>query len=1047
MMQLIRRWTSVSGPRLIWVIAVGLGIALATGDVRAQDASAEPPASTAPNAQGGEAEADLRKNFRGAGVQTLDDLRSLVIEGPPESVEALSKLIAELDRLSSGAEAAIEVVRLQNADSQSLAEALRNVYESRETARAQQRRNRGQAAFVPIAQPNAVVIVAPRAEIDEIVAFARKLDQNTTLADRQFRVFRLQRASASIVRDKLLEFFANREEDASLRVRVEVVSDDRTNAVIVYAGPADLDQTARLIEQLDGNQTEVVKELRIFPLKFASAQTVADLINQAIAQQAQVVAPQAATPRPAGNQQRSPAAPGSAAATAKSARLRFADGDAIGQAIESGILEDINVNADTRTNAVVVTAPASSMNLIQALVNQLDREPGAAQTVRVFTLRNSNAEELFQTLQRIFLGTTTGQTGARPATGTGAVQPAPVGGVAATQTAGGTTTPGSSAAGISSLSGLPIRITPDYRTNSIVATGSEADLVRAEEIVLQLDSPESKKRETVVYRLNNLTAVEAVQSLTQYLSRERLQDQITVISVQQDRAQQDQSQDVVSANSSQQSDNRTPLEPQTNSIIITATPGLLERFLQVVEEIDARPPQVIIQVLIAQIELNNNDEFGLEVGFQNDVLFDRSLIVGNQGAGRDTLNPGFNFNTTAPLQSPFGANADSGGIQGLSNFALGRASQLGYGGLIFAASSDNISVLLRALKRQRRLDVLSRPQVMTLDNQQASIQIGQRIRVPTGAVTAAQGGTTSTFQPENIGIILAVTPRISPEGRILMRVAPQISSLQRNSAGAIEGLPVGINQDQTVAQTPIINITEAVTTVSAMDGETVVIGGLITKETSIEERELPWLGDIPYLEWLFKTRFRGVTKRELLIILTPHVVAADSDADRIKQIESCRIDWIMSDVEEVHGDIGVYCPKPNCDKDGKKCHDPKTGPVLNLPLSTTLPRSVPKHKRPDPNCPPNATETFGGFEDVECIEPTLSNPSTPPTEGSPGPSNIDPPAEQMELVPQDAGASVPVPRAAIQSVAGSKVAPSTSSPPLQPRRWIGSVPRVRNQVR
>jgi type II secretion system protein D len=590
------------------------------------------------------------------------------------------------------------------------------------------------------------------------------------------------------------------------------------------------------------------------------------------------------------------------------------------------------------------------MELVEAIINQLDRGPGPGQTVKVFTLQNSNAEELINTVQRIFSTTSTGTTtgvggtgGQRPIGQTPTTTPTTTGlGTSATSTLGSTTS-------------LPVRFTPDYRTNSIIASGSKEDLDQIERIVLELDQPESKKRETIVYKLQNLTSVEAVTSLNDYLTRERLQDQITVISVTQDRAAQDQSQGVVANTTAtaggQTTADRTPLEPQTNSIIVTANPGLLQQFMRVIEEIDQRPSQVVIQVLIAQIELNNNDELGLEVGFQNDTLFDRSLVVNNQGQA-NSLNPGVNFNN-APFQSPAGANFAGTGLQGLSNFALGRTSPLGYGGLIFAASSENISVLLRALKRQRRLDVLSRPQVMTLDNQQASIQIGQRIRVPTGAVTAAVGGTTSTFNPENIGIILAVTPRIGPDGQILMRVAPQISSLQRDSSGAIEGLPVGTNADGTVVETPIINITQAVTTVGANDGETVVIGGLITKETSIEERSVPGLGDIPVAEWLFKTRFRGVVKRELLIVLTPHIVASEEDADRIRNEESCRIDWIMSDVEEVHGDIGVSCP-PKDDPD--KCHPhKKKGPILNLPLSTSLPRSIHPHKRKkideDESCP------------------------------------------------------------------------------------------------
>lgn len=977
---------------------------------------------------------DTTRGFRGAGVQTLDDLRSMVIEGPKESVDALSRVIEELDRLSIGSEAAIEVVRLIHADSEGLADALRQVYDSRETARPQQRARGGKVAFVPIAQPNAVIVIAPAAEIAEVVAFVSEIDKNAQVGDRQYRIFSLQQATASIVRQKLLEFFSVREDAAGLRVRVEVVADDRTNSLIVYAGPADLEQAATLIDQLDRADSDAVTELRVFPLRYAQASVLADLINQSIGQRSQSAGTgqlggrtptgggQGGGGRGAQNQLGS-----SAVANAlKSTRLRLTSIDADGKAIESGILEDIIVTADTRTNSLVVTAPPTTMNLLQSLIEQLDRGPGPGQTVRVFTLLNSSAEELLNTLQRIF-GTTTGGTTGTTTTGarTGGAQ-----GAIAPQTSTGTTTGAFGTTGSSSALGapasLPVRFTPDYRTNSIIASGSEEDLRRIEEIVMRLDARESKQRETIVYHLKNLTALEAVQSLNEYLQRERLQDQITVISVQQDeRTAQDQSQGVVTASDAQAVADRTPLDPQTNSIIVTANPGLLATFLQVVQQIDERPAQVVIQVLIAQIELDNADEFGLEVGFQNDVLFNRSLIVGNQGIGRDSLNPGFGFNSTGPLQSPYGSNSDSTGLQSLTNFGLGRASPLGYGGLIFAASSDNISILLRALKRQRRLDVLSRPQVMTLDNQQASIQIGQRIRVPTGSVTAPQGGTTSSFQREDIGIILAVTPRLSPEGKILMRVAPQISSLQRDSSGAIEGLPVGTNEDNTVIETPIINITQAVTTIAAGNGETVVIGGLITKETVIEERKLPVLGDIPYAEWLFKTRARGVMKRELLIILTPHVVANELDAERIKQEESCRIDWIMSDVEEVHGNIGVVCP-PKDEKD-KCCDKHKNGgPIMNLPNRAVLPRSLHPHARKHQNgTGANASCPAEGVE-------TLNDPLAPATESMP----IEEIPSEIIVPSESSGKAAPPPKI-----------PQAPAPPETKSRIVGIEPVAEKGVK
>lgn len=987
-----------------------------------------PPADRPGAAPSSPDELDTTQGFRGTGVQTLDDLRSMVIEGPAGAVDALAQIIQELDRLNIGSEAGIEVVRLLHTDAESLAVALRQVYESRDAARPPQLQSRGRVGFVPIAQPNAMIVVAPAPEVADVVRFVELLDRNSTAAGSQFRVFRLAKASAAAVRTRLLEFFAVRQDDANLRVRVEVVADDRTNSLIVYAGPNDLDQAARLIEQLDNDRNDAVNDLRVFPLKFAQAQSLADLLNQAITARGQAVG---AVPGAPGASPAAPLQPG-AAGPQKTTKLRLVVADAARRAVESGILEDVTVTADQRTNALVVTAPANTMDLLAALIEQLDQGPGVSQVVRVFTLQNSNAEELLQTLQQIFLGTAaqTGAPGAAP------VQPAvqPAAGVGANQAT-------------LAIGALPIRFTPNYRTNSVIVTGSEEDIRRVEEIVAQIDSPETRQRETIVYRLNNLSAPAAVVALNDYLRRERLDTQITVVSIQSQSTGQEQAQEVVATGTgADQSAERTPLEPATNAIVITANAGFLGPFLRVVEEIDRRPPQVLIQVLIAQVVLDNNDEFGIEVGLQNDILFDRSLVVGpQQGGGGTSLNPGFNFNTVNPLQSPTGVNSSQVGLQNLTNFALGRASPLGYGGLIFAVSNENISVLLRALKRQRRLDVLSRPQVMALDNQQASIQVGQQIRVPTGSVTAPQGGTTSSFQAQNIGIILAVTPRIAPDGTILMRVAPQISSLERDSSGAIEGLPVGTNSDGTVVETPIINITQAVTTVASADGETVVLGGLITKDTAIEERKVPVLGDAPYINWLFKTRFRGVSKRELLIILTPHIVYNQIDADRIKQTETCRIDWILGNREELHGDIGVDCPpkdpRSNCIHD---CYHPHgDGPLLNMPTSDVLPRSIPPHTRDKyppagqyQSLPSNGGQLDGWEGPIELVDPETLHPPeeivvpVDPGSGSSARPAAPPPGAKVAAAPTEAGPVAPRPRplaGSIQAVFGRTAAKNTDA--------------------
>ena len=330
----------------------------------------------------------------------------------------------------------------------------------------------------------------------------------------------------------------------------------------------------------------------------------------------------------------------------------------------------------------------------------------------------------------------------------------------------------------------------------------------------------------------------------------------------------------------------------------------------------------MIQVMIAEILLGNTDEFGVEWGIQDSVLFDRSLLgnlvtttattttstpagvvtATSQDIVAATNEPGFNFNNQ-PLGNSGSSkalqNAGTVGGQGLSNFAVGRTNdELGFGGLVLSASSQNVSFLLRALQETRRLEILSRPQVLTLDNQQAFIQVGQRVpRIASTSVN--QFGVQNQLTLENVGLIIGVTPRISPEGNVVMEIDAEKSKLGPEA----EGIPIFIAQDGSVVRSPRIDTITAQATVSAADGETIILGGLIARSTRTRHRQVPWLGDIPILKYLFSYDYFDENRTELLIIMTPHIVRNPGDMERLKQAEFARMSWCEADIFAMHGDV------------------------------------------------------------------------------------------------------------------------------------------------
>jgi type II secretory pathway component GspD/PulD (secretin) len=207
---------------------------------------------------------------------------------------------------------------------------------------------------------------------------------------------------------------------------------------------------------------------------------------------------------------------------------------------------------------------------------------------------------------------------------------------------------------------------------------------------------------------------------------------------------------------------------------------------------------------------------------------------------------------------------------------------------------------MRALQQRRCVEVLGRPQIMTLDNQPAYIQVGER--VPRIAGSRFDGfAQTNQIELENTGLILGVTPRISPDGMVVMEIDAEKSKVNPIE----EGIPVSVVNNQTI-RSPTISVTQAQTTVSATSGETIVLGGLITKENREVTRRVPFLSDIPVLGYLFRYDSSRDARSELLIFLTPNVIRSSQDLERIKQVEASRMHWCLGDVHEIHGPTGLF---------------------------------------------------------------------------------------------------------------------------------------------
>jgi len=790
-------------------------------------------------------------------IEMVEGLGVLVIKGDKRDVAQVVKLIQEIQQMSDLTEPSVVVHPLTHVNCEALATLVSTLYSEVFSTR------QGTVSITALVKPNALLLIGRPENVDTVVNLVKRLDRPVP-PESQFKVFRLRHAAAATAQETIEQFFQDSEGEqlAGLGTRVHVLADFRSNSLIVRASPRDMLEVERMINEIDTRDATAVNDLRVFKLKNSLAEDLEPILQNAIAGQQTGQAQQ--------NVEQ------------KSIGLRLVTIDSAGQKLlSSGILTDVRVTADPRANALLISAPAESMPLIEALINQLDQLPVAEAQLKVFTIVNGDAAALVDMLEALFGQTTTNQS--EPPVRTGAAE------------------------GDSSL--VSLRFATDVRTNSIIASGSLGDLAVVEAILLRLDESDVRERKTTVYRLKNAPAPDVETAINEYLDQEQQLPNI--------------GEGLFSTFELLDREVIVVAETVSNSLIVSATPKYYDEIKSLVEQLDERPGMVMIQVLIAEVYLNDTEEFGIELGLQDSVLFDRSLLgdittisrttqepglaqVVTQQIVTATNEPGFLFNDlTSPLGNSGASNAlaqsNVVGGQGLSNFGVGRInSELGFGGLVMSASSESVSVLLRALKEDRRINILSRPQVMTLDNQPASIQVGERVPTISGSETNDAGGLTNQIDFQDVGLIVGVTPRISPDGLVVMEIDAEKSEVGPEA----EGIPVSVSEGVTI-RSPRIKTITAATTVSALDGQTVVLGGLITSNKTKVDRRVPWLCEIPILGQLF--RYQGYTSKrsELLIIMTPRIVKNEQDAEIVMQTEAARMSWCLNDVLELHEDVAL----------------------------------------------------------------------------------------------------------------------------------------------
>ena len=813
---------------------------------------------------------------------------TLIISASPENLAVVREVVKQIDTKNYAKAGTLKVYELKYASAPRLARTLDSFFRAKRLAEA----SLGDAdAIVPVTvthdeRTNTLLITGGKesfAIIDELLA---KLDADAVMAQNKFDVFPLKNSSAVKVKSTLDRLFTGRTTPPGGQApqAVTIIADSISNSLVIGAATEDLPMVRDLIERLDEEQASPDINVAVFPLAKANATSVSQIIMSLYRDSGTATGPSVAV----NVDDRINALVVSAGVNdlkrieelakqldtdqlkrvseirvfglkyARATELALLLNTALNtkpenltsqsadrqellqfitrtqeenDLVTTGLKEGVLITPDPRTNSLVVSAPVDNMPLIEQLIAKLDSSSPQIAQIKVFQLTNADARQMADVLSTLFrLQSAGGQANTRSIRYTLVM---PTDGSAAN--ANGEPT-------IGTAQENALTVTVDVRTNSLLIGGSEHYVALSSQIIEELDSSPAQERITKVYRLKNSQAESIAEALQAFLdqAQQRVTSVLGAEAVGTAQRLLDEEVAIVA-------------EPISNSLLVSASPRYFEQVQAMIEELDQPQKQVLIQVLLAEVTLDGSTEWGMQ--WQSDMdLTEKDIPV-----------------DTASVNSRFGLDPSSA-----------------MGGLTTTLTGDNWGFILKAMQSDGRLEILSRPQILAVDNQVASIEVGQRVPVVTGSRVTERGDSINTFEYQSVGIQLEVTPRINPDGIVKMDVSPTISSLSSSSVAISSGFTV-----------PIINNRSATTTVSVQDGQTIVIGGLISTEDNERITKIPWLGDIPYIGAAFRRTKKTRVRSELLIILTPHVINDPGEAEKFSRenIDSSNIFEQFQDTE------------------------------------------------------------------------------------------------------------------------------------------------------
>src|SRR3984957_12024307 len=452
------------------------------------------------------------------------------------------------------------------------------------------------------------------------------------------------------------------------------------------------------------------------------------------------------------------------------------------------------------SNILIISDHASNVNRIMRIIRRIDQASGTEP--EIVPLQNASAAEIVRVVNSLYTGA-------------------------------------------NSAEGATVKVVADERSNSVLIAGEQSQRLRVRALVAHLDTPLEAGGDTRVRYLHYADAEKMAP---------KLKEQITGIAqaaAGPGGAGAGAGAGGGAASAQAEKNAMVWADPANNALVITAPPKIMRAVMDIVDKLDIRRPQVLVEAIIAEVDIDKDAELGVNwAAFSNGTNVPAAGFVSPVG-GTSIVD------LAGAVQNP--ANVTTELLQG-TTIGIGR----------IAGSGVNFAAVLRAIRGDTNTNVVATPSAVTMDNQEAELKVAQEVPFVTGQftnTTAVTGGTVNPFQTiqrEEVGTILKVTPTISPAASaVMLKISIESSSTGQKPGGAVD---------------LVTNKRTVTTTVLIEDGGIVVLGGLIEDNSVKGENRVPYLGNIPIIGLLFKTRNATSTKNNLIMFIRPKILRDQAQA-------------------------------------------------------------------------------------------------------------------------------------------------------------------------